>query len=121
MAAWKRYKPLEYNRETGKMEWLIYDDDSPGRFGIETIEDEAGIRAQLEVNKALYAQTDERARFHRAGQDKGDPVRIGWVPNSVYMDLFKKSHGFKDRSVLKAFVKDPANRDYLSRPFRFGL
>lgn len=121
MASWKRYKRLEYSPESGKMEWLVFDEDNPGRFGIETVEDQRAIQAQVEINRALYAQTDERARFHRAGQDKGDPIRIGWVPNSIYLDLFKRSHGFKDRSVLRKFVADPANRDFISRPFRLGL
>ena len=119
--SWQRRQLIERDPLTGKTEWLYEDVQNPGTMGVVVFEDQAGIQAQIEKNKAMYAQTDERARFHRAGQDKGDPVRIGWVPNSVYMDLFQKSNGFKDRSVLKKFVADPANRDYLSRPFRLGL
>ena len=86
--------------------------DGEGGLIIETAQD---ISAIIESNKASYAQTDERARW-------GEWARIGSIPLAVIQDLNRKGllRGFHiiDQKKFKAWLNDPENRYFRTRPGR---
>ena len=93
----------------GKRTW--YADGEGGLI----FRDEQNIAPILEVNKAMYNQIDERARW-------GDGALVAEIPNSVIADLNDKGimRGFVvlDQKRMKAFLNDPANRYLRTRPGR---
>lgn len=104
---WKK-TPLDYDPAEGRRETFWFNDDD-GKFLVETEWDYTDI---VETNKALYAQTDERAGW------KGDVHRIGSVPLSIYYDLMQRSGWGRDQQVLRRFFNDPDNRHFLTRPVK---
>ena len=79
------------------------------------IKHEQDVAPILELNKAAYNQTDERARW-------GELTRVAEIPNSVIADLNVQGimRGFTviDQKRMKAFLNDPANRFLRTRPGR---
>lgn len=86
--------------------------DGEGGLVIETAQDISDI---IESNKTSYAQTDERARW-------GEWAKIGSIPLAVIQDLNRKGflRGFHiiDQKKFKAWLNDPENRYFRSRPGR---
>jgi hypothetical protein len=81
-------------------------------FVIETQQDVKNI---VEQNKAMYAQTDENARW-------SEWTHIAQIPLSVFQELNKKGicRGFHivDTKAMKAWLNDPDNRHFRVRPGR---
>jgi hypothetical protein len=82
-------------------------------FVVETQQDSTAL---IEQNKALYNQTDEKARW-------GDGwTRIASIPLAVFQELNKRGicRGFHivDQKAMKAFLNDPENRHFRVRPGR---
>jgi hypothetical protein len=101
---------MNVDADTGIVQTAI--DDGDGGLIIETSQD---ITPIIEQNKALYAQTDERARW-------GEWTRIGSIPMAVIQDLNKKGilRGFHvvDQKKFKAWLNDSENRFFRTRPGR---
>ena len=90
----------------------IAHDDGEGNVIIETVQD---IKPFLEQNKNSYAQIDERARW-------GEFTHIASIPFTVIQQLNKEGilKGFHivEPKKLKAWLNDPDNRFFRTRPGR---
>ena len=90
----------------------IAHDDGEGNVVLETVQD---VKPFLEQNKASFAQIDERARW-------GEFTKIASIPFAVIQELNKKGilKGFHivDQKAMKAWVNDPDNRFFRTRPGR---
>ena len=80
------------------------------------VEARQDISQIIEQNKAMYAQTDEKARW-------GDGwSHVAQVPLVVFQELNKKGicRGFHivDQKAMKAWLNDPDNRYFRVRPGR---
>lgn len=79
------------------------------------IENSQDISAVLESNKSRYAATDERARW-------SEFEHIGWIPDSVIIELNRQSilrgYAVVDEKKFKAWLNNPDNRHFRSRPGR---
>ena len=84
--------------------------DGEGGLIIETSED---VTPWVEANKAEYNATDERAKW-------GDLTRIASVPDSIILEWnrlgFCRGYYITDQKALKAWLNDPANRAWRTRP-----
>lgn len=75
---------------------------------IENIVDATGV---VEDNKAEFNAVDERAGW------KGDMHKVASIPMSLYYDL--KAKGItEDPARMKAWLNDPDNRFFRTRPGR---
>lgn len=74
---------------------------------------ESNLAPIIEVNKALYNQTDERARW-------GDGQMVADIPFPVIEDLNRQGilRGFAvmDQKRMKAWLNNPDNRFFRTRP-----
>lgn len=90
----------------------IAHEDGEGGLILETRQN---VTPFLEQNKASYAQIDERARW-------GEFTKIASIPFAVIQELNKKGilKGFHivDQKAMKAWVNDPDNRFFRTRPGR---
>ncbi len=79
------------------------------------IENSQDISTVLESNKSRYAATDERARW-------SEFEHIGWIPDSVIIELNRQSilrgYAVVDEKKFKAWLNNPDNRHFRSRPGR---
>jgi hypothetical protein len=79
------------------------------------IENSQDISAVLESNKSRYAATDERAKW-------SEFEHIGWIPDSVIIELNRQSilrgYAVVDEKKFKAWLNNPDNRYFRSRPGR---
>lgn len=86
--------------------------DGDGGLVIRSRQDVTDI---IEDNKAHYAMTDERTRW-------GEMTRVANIPMAVIQDLNRKGilRGFHivDLKKFKAWVNDPENRHFRTRPGR---
>lgn len=90
-----------------KQKSRFYHDSEGEEF---VIEDRVDVEDVVEQNKALYAQTDENARW-------GEFDRVASIPLVVYFDL--KREGVLDDPVrLRRWLNDPENRLFRTRPGR---
>jgi hypothetical protein len=71
---------------------------------------EQDVTDVLEDNKSFYNSTDERARW-------GEMTRVASIPTSVYYDL-KRRGLVDDKEKFKAWMNDPDNRLFRTRPGR---
>lgn len=106
---WKR-RLLEHDPVLRRTEYYWYNDDE-NRIGLQTVTD---VGAITETNRALYAQTDERAPFG----NKRDFHLIGQIPLSIAFDVLKKTSNGKDKKAVARWVNDPDNRAFLTRPVK---
>jgi hypothetical protein len=75
---------------------------------IETVVDVSGV---IEQNKAAFNQVDENANW------KGDMHHVAQIPMAVLYDL--KAKGIADDPArMKAWLNDPENRFFRTRPGR---
>jgi len=90
----------------------IATDDGEGGLIITTTQDCTDI---VENNKAQYAQTDEKTRY-------GDWAKVASIPLSVFQELNKlgicKGFAVTDQKKFKAWLNDPQNRSFRTRPGR---
>lgn len=108
------YDPL-YNKTTTY--W--YDSLDRKEWLTETWHD---LTPLVEHNKALYNATDENARMTPL-RDGGEMqwTRVAHVPLTIALDVLKKTANGKDRAAVSRWLKDPANRVFLTRPIKLGV
>jgi hypothetical protein len=89
--------------------------DGEGGLVITTTQDVTDI---VESNKAQYAQTDEKTKW--SGEVFGN--KVASIPLAVFQDLNKMGicRGFAviDQKRFKAWLNDPANQFFRTRPGR---
>ena len=96
---------LNHDPLTGITEWFIPDSDGK-KFTIQTQQDVTDI---IEKNKKNYNFFDEKSPW------KGDWHRVASIPLHVYYSL-KKRGITESESKLKAWLNDPDNRYFRTRP-----
>lgn len=89
----------------------VYHDENDGLgMGIETVQDVTDI---VEMNKLLFNDVDERARY-------GEKLnRVASIPLGVYFDLERRGIT-KDPVAFKKWMDDPDNRAFRTRPGRLS-
>lgn len=93
---------------SGTTTWHEWDESSQSSL-ITTTQDVTSI---VEANKALYNDTDERQGYGGDGLHK-----VASIPLSVLADL--RARGIaQDQKKMKAWINDPANRFFRTRPGR---
>jgi hypothetical protein len=98
-------KLFDFDPVTGTKKIWHYDGDKDEAI-IETVMDATGV---VEDNKARFNQYDERAGW------KGDMHHVAQIPMALYYDL--KSKGItEDPARMKAWLNDPENRYFRTRP-----
>jgi len=97
---------ISENKGIGQQQ--IWHEDDEGNVTIQTVQDVTDI---VEANKAVYNQIDERANW------KGDMHRVGSIPMSIFYDLQRQGI-LQDEKRLKAWLNDPANQVFRTRPGR---
>lgn len=75
------------------------------------IDTQQDVSAITDVTKAMYAQTDERARWD------DDYNHVASIPYVILMDLQRKGI-LDDEERFKAWLNDPDNRMFRTRPGR---
>lgn len=84
--------------------------DVDGTYLIETSQDITGI---IEGNKAQFNAIDEKAKW-------GEWTKVASIPNVVVDELNKqgimRGFGVLDEKRFKAFLNDPDNRFFRTRP-----
>jgi hypothetical protein len=95
---------LSQNPEFKKTTYFHAD---PENIRIETVQDVTDI---VEANKVTFNSTDERARW-------GEWQRVAHIPLVVLEDLKKKKIA-EDPKAMKAWLNDPNNRAFRTRPGR---
>ena len=100
-------KVFDIDPVTGVKKMWHYDADKDEAI-IETIIDASDV---VEDNKAEFNYFDERASW------KGDLHKVASIPMSLYYDL--KAKGItEDQARFKAWLNDPDNRFFRTRPGR---
>jgi hypothetical protein len=100
-------KVFDIDPLTGVKKMWHYDADKDEAI-IETIVDASGV---VEDNKTEFNHFDERSNW------KGDLHKVASIPMSVYYDL--KAQGItEDPARMKAWLNDPDNRFFRTRPGR---
>jgi hypothetical protein len=97
---------LDYDADTKTK--TIFHSDGEGGFTIETLQDNTEL---VEANKRLYNNVDQRARW---GEKSWTAARL---PLHVYLDLKRKGIA-DDETKFKAWLNDPENLYYRTRPGR---
>jgi hypothetical protein len=89
--------------------------DGEGGLVITTVQDVSDI---VESNKSQYAKVDEKAKW--SGEVFGN--KVASIPLAVFQDLNKMGicRGFAvvDQKKFKAWLNDPANQYFRTRPGR---
>jgi len=84
--------------------------DVDGKYLIETSQNITGI---IESNKAQFNAIDEKAKW-------GEWTKVASIPNVVVDELNKqgimRGFGVLDEKRFKAFLNDPDNRFFRTRP-----
>jgi hypothetical protein len=91
---------------TGVTKYFHFDDETE-MVTIETVQNVEGI---LEDAKRSYNSYGKRARW-------GEGDRVGHIPMSVYSEWCAKGQ-LGDQDVIRAWLNDPANRNFRTRPGR---
>jgi len=100
-------KVFDVDPVTGVKKLWHYNSDTDQAV-IETIVDATDV---VEENKAQFNQMDEHSTW------KGDMHRVASIPISLYYDL--KAKGIADDPArMKAWLNDPDNRFFRTRPGR---
>lgn len=100
-------KLFDIDPVTGVKKMWHYDGDKDEAI-IETVVDATDV---IEENKAAYNQIDEKAGW------KGDMHKVASIPMALFYDL-KKQGIIDDQARLKAWLNDPENRFFRTRPGR---
>ena len=99
---------LDSDPATGITQWFHFDDVT-GDFGLETQQD---VTALIESTKGAFNQMGEREPW------KGDLHKVAPIPMSIYHELAKISHNFKDQRAIYKWLNDKDNRVFRTRPGR---
>ena len=86
-----------------------------GAITIHTAQD---VTDRIDLNKAIHADTDERARYD---SNSVLGVRMASIPLSVFMDLQKRmkvNGSFEECADFRKWLNDPDNRFFRTRPGR---
>lgn len=97
---------FDYDPVTGTTKWWHYDADRDEA----TIETVFNIEDVIEENKRQYASVDERAKW-------GEWSKVASIPMPLYHRL-KRDGVIDDEKKLKAWINDPDNRFFRTRPGR---
>lgn len=90
---------------TGTKRWFRWDDEKQAF----TIRTEQNVDGLVDANKRSFNDSSK--------QFKGDMHRVASIPMNVYMDL--KAQGIlDDQKRLKAWLNDPDNRYFRTKPGR---
>ena len=100
-------KVFDVDPVTGVKKMWHYDGDTD-KAVIATIVDATDV---VEENKAQFNQIDEKAGW------KGDMHKVASIPMALFYDL-KKQGIIDDQARLKAWLNDPDNRFFRTRPGR---
>lgn len=100
-------KVFDVDPVTGVKKMWHYDGDKDEGI-IESIIDATDV---VEENKAQFNQIDEKAGW------KGDMHKVASIPMTLFYDL-KKQGIIDDPARLKAWLNDPDNRFFRTRPGR---
>ena len=100
-------KLFDIDPVTGVKKMWHYDGDKDEAI-IETVVDATDV---IEENKAAFNQIDEKAGW------KGDMHKVASIPMALFYDL-KKQGIIDDQARLKAWLNDPDNRFFRTRPGR---
>ena len=77
-----------------------------------TIHTEQDVTDRIDLNRAIHADHDERARY------PGDGIhRVASIPMSLFMQLQKEGVA-DDPAAFKKWLNDPDNRFFRTRPGR---
>jgi hypothetical protein len=79
-----------------------------------TFQTRADVTDLLELNKAQFNNTDERARF---GDKIGPGTTVARLPLHVYFELKRKGIA-DDKEAFAKWLDDPANSAWRTRPGR---
>ena len=92
-----------------------HDQPADDAYVIESVQDVEDI---VDVNKAQYNSTDERARWGT----KGGETLIARIPLTIYFDLMRQGiinhKGEGDEQRFTAWLNAPENRFFRTRPGR---
>lgn len=99
-------KLFDYDPLTGTTKWWHYDADRDEA----TIETVFNIEDIIEENKKQYASVDERAKW-------GEWSKVASIPMPLYSRL-KRDGIVDDPKKMKAWINDPDNRFFRTRPGR---
>ena len=99
-----RTKLFDRDAALGMTQYFHYDDDKD-EFTIETRQD---VSSLVELNKSKFNQIDEKARW-------GELSQVASIPLNIYYDLKKKGI-LDDKKKLRAWLNDPDNRAFRTRP-----
>ena len=102
-----RNEVIDVDREMGTLTRFHYSPTDEDAFTIETVQ---RVDPIVDLNKFQYNATDERARF-------GDTAHVARIPLVVWEDLRKRGIA-DDEKKLGAWLNDPANRCFRTRPGR---
>lgn len=110
---------MDYDPVYNKTTTYWYDTLEKKEWQTETWHD---LTPLVEHNKALYNATDENARMTPL-RDGGEMqwTRVAHVPLTIALDVLKKTANGKDRAAVSRWLKDPANRVFLTRPIKLGV
>lgn len=100
-------KPVAHDLRTGITQWFQQEAD-----GGATIVAEQDCTALQETNRALYADTGERAPWGNTGF-----VRVASVPLVLWEEL-RRTGILDDRAAFMKWLNDPDNRHFRTRPGR---
>jgi hypothetical protein len=101
---------LDTDELTGTETWFHYDPLTETA----TYETRRDVGDITEFNKEIYKEHDERARWGNDFQH-----RVASIPDFLYWDLEKKLGPMKhNQKAWKAFLNDPDNRAFRTRPGR---
>ena len=111
---WSR-RILDYDPELRRTTYYWYNDGDKQQ----RLTEHYDVSAIIEMNKAQYAATDERARWDIPNDKLG--IQVGRIPISIAMDVLKKTGWGRDRKAVSRWLTDPDNRHFMTRPVRKGL
>lgn len=98
---------------TGAQTYWVYD-DTDDTVTLRTVQD---VEPIIEMNKALYAQTDEKARWGEWNHVAQIPLHIldKWIEEGI-MERDGRGWTFKDNKEALKRLDDPDFRYFRTRP-----
>ena len=110
---------LDHDPLFNKTSTYWYDDNTREQWLTETWHD---LSPLVEANKAQYNATDENARM-TPRRDGGEMpwTKVASIPMALVPELWRRTHGVKDRKEVSRWLTDPENRHFLVRPIKVGV
>lgn len=104
---------LGYDAFTGISEYFQFDDETK-EF---TIFEEQDIEPIVAENASFMADHDERAPWRHKGSYDA-PIRVAQIPAMVWRQMRKRGITPRNRKAYVAFLNDPDNKIFRTRPGR---